>query len=135
MCLSLHQKIFWKKIQQQNQTTTCILFAFLKKITTKKSSANFLSPEPNGQGWTTRIPAYTVVFLQSKTSTSSRLPLFETWIYDLKSTLLQMDSVGSPLGCRKYPCPFCISFSVLPHFKYATNETRGYLRNANLNTF
>ena len=27
-----------------------IFFAFLKEITTTKSSANFLSAEPNGQG-------------------------------------------------------------------------------------
>ena len=30
-----------------------IIFAYLKKITTIGSSANFLSPEPNGQGLNT----------------------------------------------------------------------------------
>ena len=60
--------------------------------------------------------------------------LFATLKSKCESTLLQIDSVGSPLGSRKYPCPFCISFSRLPHFKYATNVTRRYFRNAKLNT-
>ena len=48
MCFSLHKNFVWKKLHQQNLHTTC---NFLKKITTTKSSANFLIPEPNGQGY------------------------------------------------------------------------------------
>ena len=43
--------IFWKKLKCQNQNGKCIFFSNLKKITMTKSSTNFLSPEPNGQGY------------------------------------------------------------------------------------
>jgi hypothetical protein len=43
--------IFCKKLRVQNQAKIFIFSAFLKKITTTKSRADFLSPDSNGQGY------------------------------------------------------------------------------------
>ena len=54
-CFSLH--IFCKKLEYKIKPSKdgirsplVVFSAFLKKITTTKSSANFLSPDSNGQG-------------------------------------------------------------------------------------
>ena len=50
-CKKLQYKIKPSFSKYKIRPPLAIFSAFLKKITTTKSSANFLSPEPNGQGF------------------------------------------------------------------------------------
>ena len=52
MWFSLHKYFLQKMLQQLDQTTTCNYFVIFwkKTLTTTGSSANFLSPDSDGQG-------------------------------------------------------------------------------------